>query len=226
MRYKYILMDLDGTILDSKKLERYALKSTFEELSLIFTEEIIDTYHHINIKYWSLYEASLISQGELRRRRFADLFEIFNITGVDPMEINRLFISHSCSYIPMYEGTVEVLQKLSATQRLFMVTNGFTATQKKKIECAGIGHFFEKIFIAEEMGAKKPEKEYFERVYSAIERPAKEEIIIVGDSLMADIMGGADFGINTCWFNPGGNANETEIVPTVEIDRLDKVLLL
>jgi len=29
----------------------------------------------------------------------------------------------------------------------------------------------------------------------------KEEVIIIGDSLHADMKGGIDYGIKTCWFN-------------------------
>lgn len=226
MRYKYILIDFDGTILDSKRLERYALRSTFAEFSLPLSEKMIDAYHHLNAKYWSLYESDQISKEALRKGRFSDLFNIFGISEADPVDINHIFIKYSCKFTPMYKGTEEALLKLSSISKLYMVTNGFTGTQKKKIKTAGIGHYFEKIFIAEEVGAKKPERKYFERVHDAIGCPKREEIIIVGDSLMADIKGGADFGIDTCWFNPNGIINDTAIIPTAEIDSLDKVLLL
>lgn len=226
MRYKYVLLDFDGTILDYKKLERHALKKTFNELSLPINEEIIETYFNLNIKYWHLYEAGEISSEELKIGRALELFNLFDISGIEPSSFNALFMKNASSFAPMYEGTEASLNKLSQVSRLFLVTNGFSYTQKGKIKASGIGHLFENVFIAEEIGAKKPDHKYFEIVYDAIGRPDRREIIIVGDSLMADIKGGNDFDIDTCWFNQSGIFNDTGIIPTIEIHSLDELLIL
>ena len=43
---------------------------------------------------------------------------------------------------------------------------------------------------------------------------------MVGDSLHSDIRGGNDFGIDTCWFNPANQRNESAIIPKFEIAEL------
>jgi 2-haloacid dehalogenase len=50
------------------------------------------------------------------------------------------------------------------------------------------------------------------------------ETLIVGDRLEADILGANRFGIDSCWFNPGGLVNETQARPTCEVARLDEVI--
>jgi 2-haloacid dehalogenase len=51
----------------------------------------------------------------------------------------------------------------------------------------------------------------------------KDATIIVGDRLDADILGANRFGIESCWFNPGQLANESEALPTFEAAHLDDI---
>jgi putative hydrolase of the HAD superfamily len=43
---------------------------------------------------------------------------------------------------------------------------------------------------------------------------------MVGDNLTSDIQGGINFGVDTCWYNPLGLKNTTNIKPTYEINNL------
>lgn len=226
MRYRYILLDFDGTILNSKKLERFALKKTFEDLHLIFSEQAAEIYHRLNRKYWAQYETGEITQAQLRIGRTDEFFRICDISDVNPALFADTYLEYSGVYTPMFDGAEKLLKSLSGTVKLYMVTNGFTDIQNKKIDSAGIRRWFEGIFIAQELGAKKPEHTYFQKVYDSIGSPDKGDMLIVGDSLNADIKGGADFGIDTCWFNPEGHKNQSEVRPTFIFDSLDKILLM
>ena len=44
---------------------------------------------------------------------------------------------------------------------------------------------------------------------------------MIGDSLKADIQGGINAGLATCWYNPSNQENDTEIQPTYTISRLE-----
>lgn len=226
MKYKYILLDFDGTLLDSRQLERMALTRTFEDFNLQVNDDIIESYHNINLRYWQMYEAGEISAARLKGDRFRELFDVYGIYGLESEGFNRVFIDYSSSRAPMYHGALKVLEKLYGISRLSLVTNGFTRTQKRKIAAADIESFFENIFIAEEIGSKKPEREYFDYVHKALGCPKVSEILIVGDSLMADIRGGNDYSIDTCWFNPEHLLNDTNVTPSVVIDRLEDILSL
>ncbi|WP_242850154.1 HAD hydrolase-like protein [Clostridium polynesiense] len=46
----------------------------------------------------------------------------------------------------------------------------------------------------------------------------------MGDSLSSDIKGGNNAGIATCWFNPKGLKNETDIKCSYEIQDLSQLL--
>ena len=45
---------------------------------------------------------------------------------------------------------------------------------------------------------------------------------MVGDSLSADIKGGIDYGLNTCWYNP--KKKETYLEPTYIISSLTELI--
>ena len=64
---------------------------------------------------------------------------------------------------------------------------------------------FNKIFVSEEAGHQKPEKEYFDYVISNIPEKDRTKMLIVGDSQSSDILAGINSDIDTCWYNPKGN---------------------
>ena len=61
----------------------------------------------------------------------------------------------------------------------------------------------------------KPKRPIFELALSKAQAK-KEEVLMVGDSFSADIVGGEMFGIDTCWFNP--NKKRKPINPEIKPD--------
>ncbi|MBQ9715051.1 MAG: HAD-IA family hydrolase, partial [Clostridia bacterium] len=66
---------------------------------------------------------------------------------------------------------------------------------------AGIKQFFDEFFIYEKVGHQKPTKEFFDCCFDRLGNPQKQDVMIIGDSLTADISGVKSYGIKTCWFN-------------------------
>ncbi|MCP4426405.1 MAG: HAD hydrolase-like protein, partial [Chloroflexi bacterium] len=58
----------------------------------------------------------------------------------------------------------------------------------------------------------------FDEAFSRMGNPAKEEVLIIGDSLSSDMTGGINYGIDTCWYNPNGNSGS--LPTTYEIKNL------
>ena len=59
-----------------------------------------------------------------------------------------------------------------------------------------------------------------EHTLKTINHSDKSKVLMVGDSLTSDIQGGINFGIDTCWYNPGHKENTKNISVTYEIDDL------
>ena len=84
--------------------------------------------------------------------------------------------------------------------------------------------FFKGLFISEEIGAQKPNKKFFDAVFSVLGEAARERAMIIGDSLTSDILGGNQAGIATCWYNPKQKENPQKIPVTKEIRSLTELI--
>jgi 2-haloacid dehalogenase len=52
----------------------------------------------------------------------------------------------------------------------------------------------------------------------------RARVLMIGDSLEADILGARRAGIRSCWFNPKKVRNETRILPDIEIHALEELM--
>lgn len=66
----------------------------------------------------------------------------------------------------------------------------------------------------------KPDGRIFDVAFERMGQPPKTEVLIVGDSLSSDIAGGLAYGIDTCWFNPAGQARPDGMSIRYEVARL------
>ena len=63
-------------------------------------------------------------------------------------------------------------------------------------------HLFDSIVVSDEIGVAKPDKAFFDYVYTSIEHDVfKDEVLVIGDNLKADIGGARDYGFKTCWIS-------------------------
>ena len=121
------------------------------------------------------------------------------------------------------DGALSVCQSLSASHRLFVITNGITKTQIKRLKHSGLHDFFEDIFTSQSIGFQKPAKEFFDYVMNHIAGFNIREALIIGDSLNTDIKGGLLAGIDTCWLNHKSQTGSAEIPSTYTITRLSQL---
>ena len=215
---EFLLLDLDDTILDFHKAEHIALSKTLRSLGLEPTEEVLSRYSVINKAHWERLEKKELTRPQVILGRFETLFREYGIE-VDPAKCASLYeenLSIGHYFLP---GAEEALEVLSKKYKLYLVSNGTAKVQAGRLKSANISHFFDIIFVSQEVGADKPDITYFDRVFARIEGFQKEKAIIVGDSLTSDIQGGINAGIRTCWVNPKGKS-VTHIVPDYQIESI------
>ena len=198
MRYDVILMDIDNTLLDFQAGTKEALTSLLAGFGLELTEEREARFHVINNRLWTAYEHGEIPKSAIFERRFAEFLGEMGIE-TDPLEANETYAKGLQQSAVLMPGCMELLNALKGTCRLFAVTNGVVTTQNPRLEKAGFKPYFERIFISEAMGCKKPEKEFFDKCFDAIGPIDKSRCIILGDSLTSDMQGGRNAGITTCY---------------------------
>lgn len=220
MAYRWILFDADNTLFDFDRSEKFALEQAFSDYNIPFSGEFVGVYHEVNKLCWKAFEEGEMDQVTLRSRRFELLLEAIGLAG-DAEKIGTTYLRHLANTDFMIDGARPLLNRLFGKFKMAIVTNGLQEVQRPRVRKAKTEHFFETIIVSEEIGASKPGRAFFEYTFEQIGQPAKREALIVGDSLNSDIRGGNDFGIDTCWFNPGKQRNESGIVPKFEINALD-----
>lgn len=228
MKYELILFDADETLYDFKKSEREAFKNTMLKFNINYNESYhLKIYQEINTAIWKEFEQGLITQENLKIERFKRLSDILGVS-FDETDFAKSYIEHLADASFLYDNSIELIETLSKSYKLAIVTNGLTLVQDKRIRKSTIAKFFETIVISEEILMSKPNPEIFEHTLKTINFFDKSKVLIVGDSLSSDIQGGINFGIDTCWYNPNKIINKTSIKPTYEISNFNelKALLL
>ena len=222
---RFLLLDLDDTLLDFGASEADGLQKTLRSVGIEPTEEIVRRYSEINDAQWKLLELGKLTRTEVKRRRFALLFEWLGVERV--VEAVRLYYEKVLGETHVfYEGAEQFLKDVHGKYRLYIVSNGTTAVQNGRIASAGIADYFDGIFLSEEIGYVKPQRAFFDVCFSKIPGFDASDAIILGDSLTSDIQGGINAGITTCWFNPKGKEGRADIHPDYEVRSLSEFVAL
>ena len=223
MKYKYLLLDADGTLLNFTLAQQTALTNTFSDHGIPATDEMLELYDKINREVWMALERKELTRSELVQVRFTRLFSKFGVENIDIGQFNSNYISHLANGFMLVEGAFELLEKLSVRFPMAIITNGKASTQYKRLAGAGIDRFFKHIIISEELGYEKPDPAFFSKALEICQITNKEDALIIGDSLTADIGGGIGFGIDTCWYNPHLLPLPADIKPTFVVNSLSEI---
>ena len=217
-QYRTLLFDVDGTLLDFDAAERRGLETVFNRNGWP-TQEMIACYAEINRDLWSRFEKGEIAKAQITNTRFERVFQAFGIQA-DGLETERQYrdrLNHSAI---LMDGAKETLGQLKGRYDLYVVTNGFTQTQRMRMASSGLEDYFKASFISEEVGYQKPQREFFDYCFERMPGADRGETLIIGDSLSSDMKGGNNAGIDTCWLNPGGAVNGGAAKVTYELQTL------
>lgn len=222
--YKYLLWDIDGTVLDFLKSEAYAIRTLFRKYGLgECSDDMLKLYSEINIKYWQKLERGELTKQEILVGRF---YEFFEIIGADSSIVKRFNEEYQVTlgdHIEFVGDAERILRSQQGKCILAAVTNGTKVAQEKKLRLSGLDKVFDWIFISENIGAEKPSKEFFDYVFEKMGITDKGQVLLIGDSLTSDMKGGALAGVDTCWYNPAGKKNTLGIEITYEIRNLKEI---
>lgn len=218
MKYEFLFLDLDDTVLDFGATERKSIARLLKAVGVEPTEEIIHRYHVINLEHWRRLE-----RGEITRAQISNRFDVLfaelgvNVSTPECEKLYRRYLSEGNDVLP---GAPEALAQLQKKYRLFAATNSTAIVQQGRLARTGLGVYFEKLFISEEIGANKPSPLFFERVFAQIPDFDRSKALMVGDSLTSDILGGINAGIKTCWINPKHRPVREDIQPDHQIESI------
>lgn len=224
-KFDLVLLDADGTLFDYDQAETMALSKLFAQHQFPFNAEVLTRYRSINGGVWADFEHGRISKEDLQKARFARLLAALDLPGEGEVW-NSEYLDHLGEGNYLLPGAEQVCRELSKHCKLAIATNGISRTQRSRVEMSSIKDYISNIVVSEEAGYQKPQTGFFQYAFDLCGHTDKSRAIMVGDALVADISGGAAFGISTCWYNPGGKATDQGHQSDYQITRLEELLTI
>lgn len=208
-----VFFDLDHTLWDFEKNSALAFEIIFEKhkINLDF-DKFLGFYVPANFKYWEMYRKDEIDHLTMRYRRLKDTFDFLEYT-IDDNKI-QLLSDEYIHYLPknnhLFEGAIPVLDYLKSKYNLHIITNGFADIQNSKLKNSNIIHYFKTITNSEIAGVKKPNAIIFEFALDQA-KAKKENSIMIGDCIEADVKGALDAGLDAIFFNQNNQKINSKI---------------
>jgi putative hydrolase of the HAD superfamily len=221
-----VFFDLDHTLWDFDKNSGLTFERIFKKKHpKVQAQEFIEKYVPINQACWKLFQYDEITHEELRYNRLKHSFDAINYS-ISDQEIDEI-ANEYIHFLPennhLFDGTIELLDYLKPNYKLHIITNGFAEVQFKKITNAQIGSYFETITNSEMAGVKKPNPIIFDYAID-LAKAKKENSIMIGDSLDADVQGALDAGLKAIFFNESNIPVEPHINQINHLLELKKYL--
>ncbi|MDP5093050.1 MAG: YjjG family noncanonical pyrimidine nucleotidase [Polaribacter sp.] len=211
MKIQHVFFDLDHTLWDFEKNSDLTFHKVFDKQQVqVNLQDFLTVYKPLNREFWKLYREEKISKEALRYQRLKKAFDAVNYTITDAL-IDTIAIEY-IDFLPhfnhLFDHTFEVLDYLKPKYQLHIITNGFEEIQTKKMQSSNIHHYFDKIITSESVGVKKPNPKVFQHAME-ITNARKDNSIMIGDSVEADIEGALQVGMKAIHCNFEGE----QIVP-------------
>jgi len=236
--YKYLLFDLDNTLVDDDLNRKYCISRVLDYIGYSYDDDLLNEYVECDNLYWQM-----MARGDFNRNRPHNMtreetfiwaggnrikFFLKELSFWECVELNNLYTKFMGEAVFPINRVEEVLTLLKNNGYfLYIITNcPYNAALKKRDAISK--SLFTDIITAEKAGYMKPKKQYFSAMYKQFDIYDKSKMLIIGDDLEKDILGGINEGIDTVWFNRYQDSNDTIINPTYEIDdisNLNKILI-
>jgi len=215
VKYQWILFDADETLFH---FDAFAgLQLMFSRHDYHFDNREYDEYQSINLPLWQQYQQGSINAKQLQISRFTPWAGKLNVAAET---LNSAFMQAMADICTPLPGATELITALKGRAKLGIITNGFTELQQIRLERTGFADAFSPLVISEQVGVAKPHIDIFNHAFGLMGHPPKQHILMVGDNPHADIQGGINAGIDTCWLNRHGAARPEGITPHHEVSSL------
>lgn len=215
-----ISFDGDGTLWDFEQAMRRALASTLAELVRLAPEA---ESRQLTVDRMIAIRDEVAQGLEGQRYRLEDIrLKAFEVTltsvGIHDValarELNAFYHTHRFHYLKLYPDVTPSLNALARRFRLGLLSNGNTDPER-----CGLENRFGFVLFAQDCGFEKPDRRIFEQALE-LAQCTSDQMVHVGDSLQSDVLGARNAGVASAWLNRRGTANDTEIIPDIEIASL------
>jgi putative hydrolase of the HAD superfamily len=191
-----VIFDLDDTLCDYQKARKNAITHVNAILmnNGIDTDKFWDNYYRKEPVLWREFMDDIITKEEYRIRRYKDALPKDSYKLAE--KLNCVYMDEANHNIELFEDVIPLLEILNMEGiKPAILTNGPSDGQRDKIRALNLEKYIQNIYISEEIGLSKPNRDVFEYVVKELhEKPCT--VVMVGDSLEEDIKGAEMAGIN------------------------------
>ena len=226
-KYTHLFFDLDHTLWDFERNSEETLQELFIELNIselgdFSFADFIQNFKRINHSLWNLYDHHKIDRQFIRSQRFEMVRQAINAKPSPIFEqLNDIYMERCPKKTHLIPHAAELLAYLiNKNYQLHIISNGFEAIQRTKMQCSGILDYFSVIITSETIAARKPSKEIFEHALQK-SNASLDNALMIGDNLITDISGANRAGLDNIFFNP--EQIQYEQVVTFEVRQLCEI---
>ena len=208
MRYQYLLIDNDNTIMDFAAAEAKALVQLLRNHGLPTDEGTIHTYQELNEALWRALERGETTQPKLKVERFRQLLDVLDRHDLDPEVLSAEYAAGLGDHPDLLPGAEDFIRALHGKMKIALVSNGVSAIQRSRLSKSPLTPLYDAIVISEEVGAAKPDPKL---LYVAMEQLGCTDVstaVMMGDSLGADIGAANNAGMDSIFFSLKGTTSD------------------
>lgn len=205
-----MLLDLDGTIIDSRLTAQEAWQAVCCEASPLLglaAEQLQSAITASANWFWADPQRGRAGRTDLHRATRQIVERALSGLGAGTAElaaqIGNSFRERRDEFV-MLTGSIEALEALESRGiTLALITNGAGAVQREKIERFGLARFFQHIFIEGELDFGKPDERVYRHAVATLGAQLSETWI-VGDDLEWEVAAPQRIGMYAIWIDSLG----------------------
>lgn len=195
-----VFIDIDDTLLDFTKCANDAIKSACNKFGVPYTTTLVDTFHPINLDLWHRLEKKEVTKEKLFDTRFQIVFDKLGIKA-DGIAFETAFRENFHESAILVDGARDLLEYLRSKYKVYVASNASMHQQTNRMKRAELDGYIDGYFVSEDIGFPKPQKEFFDACFKALPDVKPQDVVMIGDSLSADIKGACEYGLKTIWYN-------------------------
>ena len=230
--YKYIIFDVDDTLLDFYNAFKNARIAVADKLGVTYSQDYMAFDEKCGWQAWKESGLDNTTSKEIQDNYHDYYYQYIRnhnkylLQGLElPFDEDELFDCYiksiSSSEILQESRTLQVYAMLSKKYKLALATNGIGKIQRCRI--SDFMPYTYKKYISEEIGCIKPSKEFFKYMIHDLQcNPG--ECLMIGDSITNDMTGAKAVGMDACFYNIKSKKKLDTVIVDYEIESIETLL--
>ena len=230
--YKYLIFDVDDTLLDFYPAFSTAQRNVADKLGIELSKEYYETDDKCGWRAWEECRLDKTEEKDVQenyhvyyyqyfRKHFEYLLEAYGkVCGVQEL-VDCYLKSISSSKVMKEPDTLSVYTKLSQRYKLVLATNGIERVQKERL--FDFLPYTYKLYISEAIGLIKPTEDFYNYIMNDLKCKV-DECLMIGDSITNDIIGAKSIGMDVCYYNVKGKIKPENLTVDYEVNSINDLV--